>query len=191
MSGGGSTKIKDTAAQKSLARIAAQRFNLYQQYFVPLENQFISDVFAMKSPSSYKNVEGFVNAIQQPEFQKARQQLQQQQFQQGVDPTSGQFVGRGQQFTETQARGMGLGTAEALSGQTDRYYQGLQNIIALGEGQAGQTMSGLADVADIARRRSTAEAQTQFGKSQMLGEVAGTGLGLGAGYYFGGKGGGG
>ena len=166
MSGGGSTKIKDTAAQKSLARIAAQRFNLYQQYFVPLENQFISDVFAMKSPSSYKNVEGFVNAIQQPEFQKARQQLQQQQFQQGVDPTSGQFVGRGQQFTETQARGMGLGTAEALSGQTDRYYQGLQNIIALGEGQAGQTMSGLADVADIARRRSTAEAQTQFGRSQ-------------------------
>ena len=51
-------------------------YNLYQQYFVPLENQFISDVFAMKSPSSYKNVEGFVNAIQQPEFQKARQQLQ-------------------------------------------------------------------------------------------------------------------
>ena len=185
--GGGSTEIKDTPAQKSLARIAAQRFNLYQQYFVPLENQFISDVFAMRSPSAYKNVEGFVNAIQQPEFQKARQQLEQQQFQQGIDPTSGQFRGVSEQFTQTQARGMGLGTAEALSGQTDRYYQGLQNIIALGEGQAGQTMSGLADVADIARRRATAEAKTDFAQSSMLGEVAGTGLGLGAGYYFGGK----
>ena len=190
MGGGGSTKIKDTAAQKSLARIAAQRFNLYQQYFVPLENQFISDVFAMRDSSTFENVEGFVNAIQQPEFQKARQQLEQQQFQQGVDPTSGQFVGRGQQFAGTQARAMGLGTAEALSGQTDRYYQGLQNIIALGEGQAGQTMSGLADVADIARKRSTAEAQTDFARSSMLGEAAGTGLGLGAGYYFGGKRGG-
>jgi hypothetical protein len=175
MGGGGSTKIKDTPAQKSLARIAAQRFNLYQQYFVPLENQFISDVFTMK----------------QPEFQKARGQLEQRAFQQGVDPTSGQFRGTSQQFAQTQARGMGLGTAEALSGQTDRYYQGLQNIIALGEGQAGKTMSGLADVADIARQRSTAEAKTEFARSSMLGEVAGTGLGLGAGYAFSNRSGGG
>lgn len=189
--GGGSTTIKDTPAQKSLAKIAAQRFNLYQQYFVPLENQFISDVFAMKDPSAYESVEGFVNAIQQPEFQKARGQLEQQAFQQGIDPTSGQFRGTSQQFAQTQARGMGLGTAEALSGQTDRYYQGLQNIIALGEGQAGKTMSGLADVADIARQRSTAEAKTEFARSSMLGEVAGTGLGLGAGYAFSNRSGGG
>ena len=94
MGGGGSTKIKDTAAQKSLARIAAQRFNLYQQYFVPLENQFISDVQALKEPSNFENVASFVNAIQQPEFQEQRRQLTQQAFQQGVDPTSGQFVGR-------------------------------------------------------------------------------------------------
>ena len=39
MGGGGSTQIKDTAAQKKLASIAAQRFNLYQKYYVPLENQ--------------------------------------------------------------------------------------------------------------------------------------------------------
>ena len=47
MGGGGSTKIKDSASQKALASIAAQRFNLYQQYYVPLENQYMSDVFAM------------------------------------------------------------------------------------------------------------------------------------------------
>ena len=42
---GGPASVKDTAAQKKLAEIAARRFNLYQQYFVPLENQYIQDVF--------------------------------------------------------------------------------------------------------------------------------------------------
>jgi hypothetical protein len=52
-------------------------------------------------------------------------------------------------------------------------------------------MSGLADVADIARQRSTAEAKSEFARSSMLGEVVGTGLGLGAGYAFSNKSGGG
>ena len=193
--GGGSTKIKDTAAQKSLARIAAQRFNLYQQYFVPLENQFISDVQALKDPSNFENVASFVNAIQQPEFQEQRRQLTQQAFQQGVDPTSGQFVGRQELLSQAQARGLGVGTAEGMSGQVDRYYQGLQNIIALGEGQAGQAMSGLGDVGKIAQQRAQAEAKTQFAKAQTVPAAIGTGVGLGVGYSLsgglGGSGGGG
>ena len=72
MSGGGSNKIKDTKAQKQLAQIAAKRFNLYQQYYVPLENQFMSDVFAMQSPAKMENVQSFVTALQQPQFQKQK-----------------------------------------------------------------------------------------------------------------------
>ena len=183
--GGGSTTIKDTPAQKSLARIAAQRFNLYQQYFVPLENQFIADVQSLKDPSNFENVASFVNTIQQPEFQEQRRQLAQQAFQQGVDPTSGQYRGRTQQLSQAQARGLGIGTAEGMSGQVDRYYQGLQNIIALGEGQAGQAMSGLGDVGKIAQQRAQAEAKTSFAKAQTVPAAIGTGVGLGVGYTLG------
>ena len=52
MCGGGDSgpaTIKDTAAQKKLAELAAKRFNLYQQYFVPLENQYIADIFSFQS----------------------------------------------------------------------------------------------------------------------------------------------
>ena len=160
MGGGGSTKIKDTASQKALANIAAKRFNLYQQYYVPLENQFMQDVFGMLDQSAFENVSGFVNALQQPQFQAARRDMERAAFSQGVDPTSGQFQARGEAMGQAQARGMGLGTAEALSGQTDRYYQGLQNIIAMGQGQAGQAISGLSDVGDIASKRAAAEAKT-------------------------------
>lgn len=181
--GGGSTEIKDTPAQKALASIAAKRFNLYQQYYVPLENQFMSDVASMMDPAAFENVEGFVTAIQQPEFQAARRNMQQQAFAMGADPTSGQYQGRASQMQQAQARGMGLGTTEALSGQVDRYYQGMQNIVAMGQGQAGQAIAGLGDVANIAQQRAAAEAKTSFsnylGRQQLIGSAVGTGVGLG------------
>ena len=83
--GGGEGRVKDTAAQKALAQIAARRFNLYQQYYVPLENEFMNSVFSMKDPSAFANVEGFVTSLQQPEFQDARSQMQRQAFAAGAD----------------------------------------------------------------------------------------------------------
>ena len=180
--GGGSTEIKDTPAQKKLASIAAQRFNLYQQYYVPLENQFMSDVAGMMDPTAFENVEGFVNALQQPEFQAATRNMQQQAFAMGADPTSGQYQARASQMQQAQARGMGLGTSQALSGQVDRYYQGMQNIIAMGQGQAGQAIAGLADVGSLAQQRAAAEAKTSFsnylGRQQAIGSAAGLGIGF-------------
>lgn len=186
MGGGGSTQIKDTKAQKSLASIAAQRFNLYQQYYVPLENEFIASVNAMNDPAAFDNVEGFVNAVQQPQFQEARRTLEKQAFTQGMDPTSGQYQATAAKAQEAQARGMGLGATEALSGQVDRYYQGMQNIIAMGQGQAGQAISGLGDVGELAQKRGIAEAQRSFQKGQGTQSIFGTALGVGAGLYMGG-----
>lgn len=187
-SGGGSTTIKDTASQKALASIAAQRYNLYQQYYVPLENQYIADVYSMMTPESFKNVEGYITAMQQPQMQAARVGLDQQAFQRGIDPQSGQYQARAEQLSRGQARGMGLGTAEGLSGQVDRYYQGMQNIIAMGQGQAGQAMAGLGDVANLAQRRAASEAAAAFQRGQAGQSIIGTGLGFGAGLYMTGAG---
>lgn len=180
--GGGSTTIKDTASQKALASIAAKRFNLYQQYYVPLENQFISDVYSLIEPESFKSVEGFVNAVQQPQFQNARRNMQSAAFAQGADPTSGRYQAAASAMQTAQARGMSAGTTEALSGQVDRYYQGMQNIVAMGQGQAGQAMAGLGDVANLAQQRATAEAKTSFsnylGRQQLIGSAVGAGVGL-------------
>lgn len=182
MSGGGSNKIKDTKAQKQLAQIAAKRFNLYQQYYVPLENQFMSDVFKMQSPSQMESVQSFVTALQQPQFQKQKMQQEQMAFAQGADITSGQFQAGSDAMSQAQARGMGTGTAEALSGQTDRYYQGMGNIIAMGQGQAGQAMSGLGDIGALSQKRAIAEAQSDVSDYQGTLGAIGTAAGLGYGY---------
>ena len=188
MGGGGSTTIKDTASQKALSSIAAQRFNLYQQYYVPLENEFMSSVNSMMDKSSFENVEGFISSLQQPEFQNARRQMETQAFSQGIDPTSGQYQAAAQQATQAQARGMGLGAAEGLSGQVDRYYQGMQNIVAMGQGQAGSAISGLADVGALAQQRGIAEAKQSFLKGQAGQAIIGQGLGYGTGLIASGSG---
>jgi len=81
----------------------------------------------------------------------------------GADPTSGQYQAAAAQAQQAQAAGMGRGGAEALSGQVDRYYQGMENIIAMGQGHARQAMSGLGDVANIAQKRGRAVAQESMG----------------------------
>mgnify|MGYP003325431720 CR=1 FL=1 len=40
----------------------------------------MSDVFALRSPGAFQNVEGYVNAITTPEYQNARGQLEQNLF---------------------------------------------------------------------------------------------------------------
>ena len=180
--GGGSNRIEDTAAQKKLASIAAQRFNLYQKYYVPLENQFIGEVKAMSGEGAYKDVEGVVSSALNPRFQNARNVVNQRLFAQNVDPSSGRFSAAAVDLTNEQGRGMGLGTAAGLSGQTDRYYQGLSNIVAMGQGQAGTAISGLGDIAgfagDVARAQSRGKLDKYVAGQEMAGTAVGTGLGI-------------
>ena len=108
--------------------------------------------------------------------------MQSAAFAQGADPTSGRYQAAASAMQTAQARGMSAGTTEALSGQVDRYYQGMQNIVAMGQGQAGQAMAGLGDVANLAQQRATAEAKTSFsnylGRQQLIGSAVGAGVGL-------------
>lgn len=183
MGGGGSTQVKDTAAQKKLASIAAQRFNLYQKYYVPLENQFIGEVQAMSGDAAYKDVEGVISASLNPQFQNARNVVNQRLFSQNVDPSSGRFSAASVDLTNEQGRGMGLGVAAGLSGQTDRYYQGLQNIVAMGQGQAGTAMSGLGDIAGFAGNVARSQSRGELDKYMARQEQAGTAIGTGIGAY--------
>ena len=178
----GPATIKDTAAQKKLAELAAKRFNLYQQYFVPLENQYIQDVFNLGDSAAFESVDSFVNALQQPEYQATRKGIEAEAFARGMDPTSGQYRGAVSDVLAASGRGGALGAAEALSGQVDRKYQGIQNIIQMGQGQSGKAIAGLGDVATLALERAKSEGKTAaaeyLGRQNLIGTAVGTGVGL-------------
>ena len=180
--GGGPAQIKDTVAQKKLAELAAKRFNLYQKYFVPIENQYISDVFSLGDDSAFESVDSFINALQQPEYQATRKGIEAEAFARGMDPTSGQYTGAISNLSTSSARSGALGAAEAMSGQVDRKYQGIQNVVQMGQGQSGQAIAGLGDVATLALERAKSEGKTAaadyLGRQQLIGTAAGTGVGL-------------
>ena len=185
MCGGGDSgpaTIADTAAQKKLAELAAKRFNLYQQYFVPLENQYIADIFSLGDDSSFQSVDSFINPLQQPEYQATRKGIEAEAFAKGMDPTSGQYRGAVSNVLTASGRGGALGAAEALSGQVDRKYQGIQNVIQMGQGQSGKAIAGLGDVASLALERAKSEGKTAaaeyLGRQQLIGTAVGTGVGL-------------
>ncbi len=179
--GGGSANIQETKSSKKLASIAAQRFNLYQKYHVPMENQFISEVQAMNTQASFDTVEGVVAASMKPQFQQMYNQVKQNLAQQNVDPSSGKYEAITSQVAQAEARGVGTGTASGLGGQVDRYYQGMQNVVALGQGQAGTSISGLGDIASMAGNVGRAQASSRLdrylGRQEMAGTLVGTGLG--------------
>ena len=181
-SGGGSAQVEETSSQRALARIAAQRFNLYQQYYVPLENQYISEVYGMMDQSAFDSVSGFVNAATQPQFQAAARNMQNMAFQRGMDPTSGQFQARSEEMSRVQARGQSDALAQGLSSQVDRYYQGMQNIVAMGQGQAGQAITGLGEIGkqagSVAGARARSALAGDLARGQFLGSAIGTGIGL-------------
>lgn len=181
--GGGSTTIEDTPAQKKLASIAAQRFNLYQQYYVPLENQFIGEVKALTQQGKFDSVESVVTASLNPEFQNARNMVSNRLMQENVDPTSGRYTAAMEDLSQRQARGTGLAAASGASSQIDRYYQGMQNIVSMGQGQAGTSISGLGDIATMSGQIARAQAQGGLDKYLARQESKGTAVGtaLGAG----------
>ena len=71
---------------------------------------------------------------------------------------------------------------------TDQAYQGLANIVKMGQGLATDSMSGQMQLAQNQMDRVTAQRDRDFGASSSLRNVAGTVTGMGAGTAYGLKG---
>ena len=52
MGGGGDNRIEETEEQRELQKIAAEQWNDYQLNMIPLENEYIKDVFNLRSPET-------------------------------------------------------------------------------------------------------------------------------------------
>jgi hypothetical protein len=83
---------------------------------------------------------------------------------------------------------MGLAGSDAGLGYTDAAYEGLGNVIAMGQGLQTQAMTGNIDRMQNSLDRAGAAARRDFSNSQSLATIAGTGAGMAAGYGLGGRG---
>jgi len=170
-------KPDESPEARALAEVAAQRFNRYKEVFAPLEDQYIADVFDVRDPSNYEMAGGIASAAFQPEFQKANENLAGQMFQQGVDPNSGAFQQNSAALRRAAAVKQGLGVGAAKIDNTNRFYQGLQGIIQMGQGQASDAISGMGNIAETAEERARTKAAAAFETGAALRSGVAAGIG--------------
>lgn len=170
-------KPKETEEQRALAQIAAERFNRYKEVFAPLEDQYIQQVMDIRSQGNYETAGGLASSAFQQNFQTAQDQLQNQMFQQGVDPSSGAFQENSAAMRRAQAVRQGVGVSDAKIANTDRFYSGLRGIMNLGQGQAATAVEGMADIAQQAQQRANQAAENAFNSSSAMRSGVAAGLG--------------
>lgn len=177
--GGGDNGIKDTPEQRQLAEVAAEKWNYAQENLAPLEDAYMESVGEMADPGKMSYISGRTMQAQQQAVSEVTKQAGHQLQQGGIDPSSGRYQGTmtGLSLDTAESGGETLGRAQFE--QESQQVQGLQNIVAIGQGQSGQAQAGLAGLADQSAADARSSAANQFNRRsanlQLLGQVAGAG----------------
>jgi hypothetical protein len=183
MSGGGDPKTpSESEAYKALAYQAGTYFNRYQDVFVPLENSYINSVVDIGSEENYNQAAGAAGSAFTSQYSPELLNQQRQMLAQGVNPSSGKFQSTSQNSYGNFGSAMGLGMADASANNTDRLFGGMTNLVKMGQGIQSEATKGQIGLAAASEYKARGSAQTDFMKDQSNNSVAGTAVGIGAGY---------
>lgn len=172
--GGGGGEVSETPEEKELARIASEKWDRYQDVFVPLENQYMDEVDRMGTQGAMDEVTG-----------QAASTTQQGVGEMPVNPNEGAPMG-----------GIGSALGSARAGAVSRAGTGLrgqeiagkQGLVAMGQGQSAEAMQGLGDVATQAAQEAQGEAFRDFNRRNAWANLAGQAAGMGLSYGMGNSG---
>jgi len=186
--GGGDVRVDELESKLALAEQAAISLQRYGDTFVPLENAFIQDQYDRFDGSAYNDAMGRAATQATSIYEDGLADLNQGAFNRGYDPTSGAYQSESGALRAAQARGVGLTAAGAGISNTDAAYEGLGNVIAMGQGLQTNTMTGNIDRLQSGLDRAEAQAERDFARSSSIQQIAGTGAGMvTSGYGLGGK----
>lgn len=181
MSGGGGKKsdntIKDTPEQRYAAQIAAEKWNFAQETLAPLENQYMANVEDMDSAGRKSYIRGRANQSAMANQSQGMQGVDAQLGMAGINPNSGRWQGTQADLAEQSAQQGGETMGRAQFQQDGEKIRGMQNIVAMGSGQATQAQAGLSDIASASASDARSKATNNFNRRsanlQLLGAAAG------------------
>lgn len=176
---GGDNTIKDTPEQRYAAQIAAEKWNYAQEVLAPLEDEYMGRVDQFDSKGRMSYLRGVTNQSSQAQLSKGLSDVGGQLGLAGLNPNSGRWSGTMTDFASESAQQGGETMGRAQFQQTTEKARGLQNVVAIGSGQAGQAQTGLSDIASQSAIDARHESSTSFNRRsanlQLLGGIAGAG----------------
>jgi hypothetical protein len=160
--GGGSGKIEETENERAQAEVAVKRWNDYQRHFKPYENKFMAEVDDINSSAnSFRASELAISPLAKT-FADEAVRMNQGFNSRGVNPNSGKSLSANSAIHRFQAGAEVDASSRATSSLQDNYATGLGNIVAMGNGQVGEAMQGMADIASMSQRNARSEAQDRL-----------------------------
>lgn len=173
MGKGGSGKVEETAAQKALAEVAMQQWQLYQSELKPYEDLFMNKVDDLNREGEFDKLAGTAALGTAQSFGEARQGLADGMAAAGVDPSSGKYQEAMKELEADQALSQTDTTSRAQSSQQDRYVAGLKDVVSMGQGQKAEALSGYNSLASTSLNKAAVDAQSKFNNKQAVMGLAG------------------
>jgi len=173
MGGGGDTDVEPTAEERELAQIATERFERFEQEFIPAENEFIESVQSIDEGDA-DLAAGTAAASSQQAFSQSQGQIAQSQIDSGAAPGSGRFNQAVGGAGDEAAASRGQAIAQARRGSTDRRLAGLEAVTAIGRGKDAESINTISDVAREANQESIRDAQIAANNRATNAQAAGT-----------------
>lgn len=167
---GGSSKVKESKAEKQLASVSAEKWNNFRTNYVPIENRYIERVDNLGSDAERSAVVGRGVANVEQAVDNATP---------GAPTVSGQIK-----------RGLGLGagrTAAAVSSADaveTRAQEGKLGLIKLGRGMDASGSVGMTRQAATETSRNIGQAEAAQSENQANANLAGNVAGIGLNYYM-------
>lgn len=181
MSGGGSGKIQETSLDKALADIGVDRYENYKQTFQPLEKQAVNDVVSNQQADA-QQARNVASANYQQQFGLQRSPVAMGLGNRTGGGSGAMVSGIGASNTN-QGSASGLGMADTNLASNAKYTNNLSSLINIGQGKAGQALTGLAGATSASDQQSIIDARASAAASNAYKTALGTGAGLAVGTY--------
>lgn len=180
--GGGGSEPEELESKRAIAEQAAIQLKNFGEVFVPLENQFIGDQLRRFEQPAFDRAMGTAATTAQAAYDEGFMQLNPAMFGRGIDPSSQAFIDSSDSLRKAQARGVGLTAADAGLANTDAAFQGLTNVINMGQGIQQNALEGNIDRLNTSSELARQTAERDFARSSALSGIFGTAAGMASSY---------
>ena len=182
MGKGGSNEIQETEAQKAAASVAMEQWGLYKNDLQKYEDIFMEKVDDLNSEGEFDKLACTAALGTAQSFGEARAGLADSMAASGVDPTSGRYQEAMEGLATDQALSQTDTTNRAQSSQQDKHVAGLKDVVAIGNGQEADALSGYSSMASSSAAKAASDAESAFNSHSALTNGLGTAAGMYAKY---------
>jgi len=170
--GKSSSTVKETAYEKELAAVYKEQWDYYEANIVPVENQVIGEAKASNDKSVYQGISDDVNLGYQRSFAEASGGTAENLAANGVDPSSGKFKSAISSLADIEGSVSADATARSEVAGQERYIDKMSNVMAMGQGEAQESVSSLSDIAAKSQSKAFNDASiSQQNKNSTLGSI--------------------